>query len=370
MRKNTLHRNSWLLALALLSCTWLPAQERGADSLPQNRQVKKNKADKHRRKETFPWKDSLFAGELPLEMTISTDIRKLISERTGEILIPATVTLKFPDGMSVREPCGIRARGSYRKDLCQIPSFMLDFRGYERNGGHGGGKIKVVTSCFMSADFDRLVWKEYLAYRICNILTEKSFRVRLLNIRFTDTAGRKRPFTQPGFLIEGVEDMARRNNCLPVERPLTHTEQTDREQMTLIALFQYMIGNTDWAVSAGHNVKLMSDRKDTMSRPYLIPYDFDFSGLVNAPYATPDEQFGILSVTTRVYRGYARTMPELENTLARFRDTRGRVDSLISDFKWLGREERKAMLTYLSGFYDLIGHPAAVRREFVENARE
>lgn len=346
------------------------AQAVRKDTIPAISPPATGKVGKGKRKDRFEWMDSLFSSEIPLEMSITTDVRKYIADRTGEEILPATVELGFPGGKSVRQSATLQVRGFFRKEHCQIPSFWVDLRTQGRKGGHSGGRWKVVTACFSGERFDRLVWKEYLAYRICNVITGKSFRVRLLTIRFIDSSGKRKPFSEPGFLIEDPDDMAERNQCVVDERPLMHDAQTDRAHMTLMALFQYMIGNTDWAVYQGHNVKLIRDRKDTLARPFLIPYDFDFSGLVDAPYAVPDEQFGTTSVTTRVYRGYPRSMDELDSAISIFKATRPRVESLISGFEWLEPTERKWMLDYLSEFYRVIGHQATVRRLFVENARQ
>ena len=58
-----------------------------------------------------------------------------------------------------------------------------------------------------------------------------------------------------------------------------------------------MIGNTDWAVPNNHNVKLIYDKERKLAPPLVVPYDFDYSGLVDASYAVPNEVIGTEKVT-------------------------------------------------------------------------
>ena len=57
--------------------------------------------------------------------------------------------------------------------------------------------------------------------------------------------------------------------------------------------FQYMIANTDFSTQFLHNIKAIQTKN---GRFIPIAYDFDMSGVVNAPYATFDEKLGIKSV--------------------------------------------------------------------------
>ena len=104
--------------------------------------------------------------------------------------------------------------------------------------------------------------------------------------------------------------------------------------MTTVALFEYMIGNTDWAVTVSHNTRLMLSKDDTLSKPYVVPYDFDYSGLVNTYYSIPDEKLEIETVTQRVYRGY----PEQCRNCSRHwihSERRKNIYDLINNFGYL-----------------------------------
>jgi hypothetical protein len=212
--------------------------------------------------------------------------------------------------------------------------------------------------------------KEYLTYKIYNQLTDKSLRVRLLKINFVDNAGKHKPVEEFGFLIEGVNEMGKRNACVERKRDIAHTELTDRKQMTRVALFEYMIGNLDWAVPVRHNIKLIVPKEDSNARAFPVPYDFDYSGLVNTDYAIPPPELGLDDVTIRNYRGFSRTMQELQEVADEFLQKRTSIYKLINAFELLPIKTRKSMIAYLDGFYNTLSKPSEIKAQFLDNARK
>ena len=90
----------------------------------------------------------------------------------------------------------------------------------------------------------------------------------------------------------------------------------DPAALVLLDVFQYFVGNTDWSAFAGpageqccHNVVPFA-RADGVLLP--VPYDFDATGIVNAPYSLPDERLRIQRVRQRLYRGRCREVSELQ----------------------------------------------------------
>jgi hypothetical protein len=203
-----------------------------------------------------------------------------------------------------------------------------------------------------------------------NLFTDMSFKVRLTKVNYRDTREKMKEYSQYAFLMEDVDDMAARNNCVEVEGRTFVTEQTNRKQMTLVALFQYMVGNTDWSVPNYHNIKLMRSREDSLSLPFVVPYDFDFTGLVNAYYATPHPELGMEKITDRLYRGFPRTMDELQESLDIFRKKKDEVFALVSNFEAIKKSERDIMLKYIKDFYLTIENKRLVEKIFIENARK
>jgi hypothetical protein len=194
-----------------------------------------------------------------------------------------------------------------------------------------------------------------------------------MRITYKDSKGKKKPFTQYAFVVEDVDAMAKRNGCKEWKNGVGSYEALDRDQMTLLTVFEYMIGNTDWGLKANednHNLRLIYQKKDSASKPYAVPLDFDHSGLVNANYASPNPLLGIESVVQRVYRGFPRTIIELQRVFQVFNGQREKINALIRDFQPLAAHHKKEMITYLDGFYKTINKEKEVQSIFITNARQ
>ncbi|HEX6191266.1 MAG TPA: hypothetical protein VFZ42_02835 [Chitinophagaceae bacterium] len=310
-----------------------------------------------------------FSDETPFEMTLTSDLKTLMSKRMQKAYQPATVSMTFADGTNIKEEIRIQTRGKFRLETCYMPPIMLNFKNPTSPKLRVLKKLKLVCGCQTTGDDEQLIIKEYLAYKMYNLITEKSFRVRLVKIKYEDTRGKVKPYTQYGFLLEDVDEVAARNKCVEVEGGQFLTESTDRRQMTLVYLFEYMIGNTDWSVPHYHNVKLMRSVNEKSTTPYTVPYDFNNSGLVNASYALPQEELGIESVRVRLYRGFPRTMEELEAAIAIFKKQQDKIESLISNCEWLSSKYKKEMNNYLADFFKIIDSKSSVKHNFIDNAR-
>jgi len=311
-----------------------------------------------------------FTDETVIEMTLSTDIKGLQNQKGDDIFQDGTVTMKFPDSSVITENVKVGARGKFRRNYCRIPPIMLNFRTPDGSSRFQSlGKLKLVIGCGIKPADEELVLKEYLVYKLFNLLEDKSFRVRLLKTNYVDSKNRNKPFSQFSFLIEDDGDMARRNNCKKKEHGQYLTEATDRNTMTMVAIFEYMISNTDWSVPNNHNVKLIFDRENEAAPPHAVPYDFDYCGLVDASYAIPHEIIGTEKVTERVYRGFPRTVEEIQITLDIFRQKKAAIYSVINDFKLLGAKTKKTMTDFLDEFFELIENKNRVKSVFVDNAR-
>jgi hypothetical protein len=230
-------------------------------------------------------------------------------------------------------------------------------------------KLKLVGGCRDGSSYDDLLLKEYLIYKIQNLLSNMSFRVRLLHITYIDNKEKVKPITMYAFLMEDMDDLTERNNCKELKNKNFSTEATNREQMTFVNLFQYMIGNTDWSIPSLHNMKLMMPKNDSIARPYAIPYDYDYCGLVDASYAVPAEALGIESVRTRLYRGFPRGYDELVQAIAVFNEKKERILYYIDHFELCNEKSRRLMHNYMNDFYETINNKSKIETVFIRNAR-
>lgn len=364
----TLKRNAFFLFFLFISPAGFASQQ-VADTVPAQ-QESSGKKKKEKDPSDSTKKIKLFKDDEPLQMSITADIRAMIGEKKDTVFQKAVVRLRLPDSTDAEDEIEIRARGNFRREFCYFPSVMLNFKKKgEKTKLSSLGKIKMVCTCKTGNEFEQLVLKEYLTYKMFNLLTDKSFRVRLTKVNFIDAANRRKPFQYYGFLIEDVDDMAKRNDCKEYEVKNLNSELTDRQFMTLVNIFQYMIGNLDWSVPGAHNMKFVISRDSGIHRPYAIPYDFDYSGLVDAPYAVPPENIGTSTVTERVYRGYARSQQEINDVIALFKEKKTAIYALVNDFQPLEKKQKSKMISYLNEFYDTINTDRGAKMAFIDNAR-
>ncbi len=311
----------------------------------------------------------LFEKEDPLELSIKTDMKNLIGKKEKGKPIYSSIVWKSGDSV-ISSPVDVNARGNFRRVECFVPPLKFDFDTATAPQFKGLGGIDLTCQCKLGASFTQLIYKEYMAYKIYNIITDKSQRVRLVNLTIEDADGKRKPTTVPGFFIEDLDVTAKRNICTKIKLDKLHTENTDRRQMTLVAMFEYMIGNTDWSVYANHNIKLLQDTGAVSAKPYAVAYDFDFSGLVNAPYAIPDPMLGTESVTQRVYRGFPREIGELKEMAQHFLSKKDDVYGAINGSKYLDSRSKKDLINYLDEFYNIIKDDRKLKTEFIDNARQ
>lgn len=318
-------------------------------------------------------RSAFFDDSTVLEMELVTDIRYLMAKKPNEEYLPAKVTIKTKDGAQLQaDSVGVRTRGNYRRQNCELASLMFQFN-YNKavpNQLSNLKKLKFVAGCRRAPEVDELVIKEYLAYKIYQLHTPLSFKVRLVRTHFVDENNRSKDYWQYGFFIEDVDDLADRNDMVERYNHGFMTEQTNRAHTTVVSMFQYMIGNTDWAVPNDHNIKLVSPKSDTMLLPYIIPYDFDYCGFVNASYAIPHETLGIEEVTTRLYRGFDRRLDELQASAELFMKNKESTLALVENSEWLSKRTKKVVAKYLDEFYDAIDSDKDLTRNFISGARE
>lgn len=302
-----------------------------------------------------------------IHATLVTNLDKIMaSHRKKEIDFPAEFITRLADSSTRNIRILLEVTGDFRLEFCFLPPVKLKFK--DSASGYPFKSLKLICACKTARYFDQYLLKEYIIYRIYNLLTDKSFRVRLVDLDFRDNKNQQKIIRVHAYFLEDVKDVASRNHCIELKKGKTPSYHADRRGMTLLSIFEYMIGNTDWALSANHNIKFIMPSGDSSARPFAIPFDFDFTGLVDAYYAIPDERLNFKNVKQRRYLGYPRNMEELEEVLKIFRLQKTNIYGLINHFNLLTSKSKEEMTGYLDEFYEMIDHPDQVRSNFITNA--
>jgi hypothetical protein len=317
----------------------------------------------------------LFASDAPFPMTITADIEALLGDRRESPDRPATFGVPtLADATVLRDvPGEVRTRGAFRLDPshCSFPPVRIDVDGSDPDGTvlEGQDHLKLVSSCRPGRDqYDELVRLEYLVYRTYALIADASFRTREILVTFVDARGIRDPETRPGFLVEQDDALAARMGAVVYELEEGKNlppGALDPTSMLNTAVFQYMVGNPDWSDVAGHNVELL----DRGGVAIVVPYDFDFTGLVDAPYAIPPEQFGLDSVRDRIYRGWCASPLRTAAALDRFRTSERAVMALWAGAEGLSDDTRRHAISYLESFYDAIETDDRAQRRFLRDCR-
>lgn len=315
----------------------------------------------------------LFDAAEPVELTLTADFGAIAKQRgTEKKPQPGVLSYVTATGDSVRLEVQLRTRGHFRLKICQYPPLKVAYDKAQAAHtilAHTGSSLKLTVQCRGGRSYTNYLLEEYLIYRVYNLLTERSFRARLARVTYADAKGKQPPEMRYAFFVEDDDRMARRNKTDVFDQKGVTQNDVDPEQMGLVAVFQYMIGNTDWAVSALHNIVLIRDSTGVV---YPVPYDFDWSGVIMPPYALPDPSLGITTVRQRTYRAGCRTPAELAAVFARFNAQKEAIYALYRGLESEGLEAKRIAqaLDYYDEFYKTINDAGRTRREFLRSCQQ
>jgi hypothetical protein len=319
----------------------------------------------------------LFADDAPLDLKLTGPFKTVADDDDEREEYPAVIEFRRPDGSTAALDVQIRLRGKSRAEYCDFPPLSLDFdfpdgSATEGTVFAGQNRLKLVVQCRPTSRYTAYLVKEFLIYRMWNALTDRSLRVRWANLEYvyTDT---RRPESrmEPAFFIEEDWEAAERLGMEVVETDTLDRASLDPPYTTLLVLFQYLIANTDWAVLDGpegesccHNGKVVRNG-DGLN--FVLPYDFDSTGLVNAEYAAPSVR-QIRTVTQRQYRGFCGMNGELDGAIARLDSQHDRLIGILDDER-LEARERTSAIRFLEDGFESLNDPRDRERRIERDCR-
>lgn len=318
--------------------------------------------------------DPLFASNETLQVTIEAPFAELMRKRDEDQELPGSIRYIGSDGSPIELAVSVRTRGKFRalRDVCDFAPIRLNFKTSQTKETLFAkqDKLKLVTHCNpRSLIYEQAVIREYLTYRILNLLTDLSYRVRLLKITYSYSDS-NRTIESYAFLIEDDRRLGKRIGQQPVSADELEITSLDKEYTNLASVFQFLIGNTDFSpVAAAEGLECCHNHTpytpdDTVF--FSIPYDFDQCGLVDAPHASPNRRFRLRSVRQRLYRGRCDNNEQLPATIELFRKKRTDIEALVANQEELSNKSRRSIASFLASFFKIIDSPRHIERQLVK----
>ena len=323
----------------------------------------------------------LFSTDSVLEITIEAPLARLKRDRgESQSFRPATLRYTTDAGVERELRIALRTRGNFRlqQGICDFPSFFLrvDAPASSETVFAGQSVLPLLTHCRTNRrEYEQFVLLEYLIYRTYAVLTDRSLGARLARITYVDTEGRNEPITRYAVFTEHFGALAARLGWEVLQIPFVPPDQVEPLDLARFEVFQFFIGNTDFDAfhaepgedACCHNAVLIG----TMVGPVIpVPFDFDWSGVVDPPYARPDPRFEIRSVRQRRYWGICRPRAELDPVFALFRERRADIYALYRNLDALEPRYRDRTLEYFDQFFALIDDGRRVGREIEGRCRQ
>jgi hypothetical protein len=320
----------------------------------------------------------LFTTSETLVVTMTGPFRDIERKEKYQGTYPAKIEFTDELGNATSLEMTVERRGLTRQVVCRYPPIKLRFdkeavKGTTFRGQKG---LKMVTHCDKASKFEQYYILEMLAYQMYNLITDFSFRVRPLSVTYVDSETGDTQEPHFAFLIEDDGDVAKRNGQKKLQIPRARISWLDPKETSNVSLFQFMIANLDFAVLNGpdtkeccHNSKLIGQvpGEDPI---YPIPYDFDASGLVNAPYAAPPEGLPVKKVTQRLYRGICKQNDALPAARQKFLDNEGAILALVNNETRLNDKSRQKTIKFLGQFFKIMKSDKDFERQIIGKCRK
>ena len=319
----------------------------------------------------------LFSDNSEMDVTLAGPWRNIKRNIKKDALYPAQLTYTGADGMRHTIDVEVAPRGITRRfKVCDFPPLKVYFDKGKMKGTEfrGNKSLKLVTYCDTNSKYEQYYIKEYLIYRIYNLITEYSFRVRPMIINYTDSERDNDSVVRFSFLIEDTDDVAKRNDLEKLEIEQVPYKQLDDLTISHYSLFQYLVGNLDWAATGGpkesccHNSKLIGAGPNEVPK-YAIPYDFDSTGLVNAHYAAPPDALRVRNIRQRLYRGFCFSNDTMPQSVELFNELKPDILALFENNTHLNDRTRKSAIGYIEDFYETTNDPKRFKREITDKCR-
>jgi len=292
------------------------------------------------------------------------DIQRLLEDTSATTDYVPAILIEFSNqGKKSEYAVKVKTAGNTRlnENVCDFPPLRINFKKSELENTTFAGqdKLKLITHCRETEDFEKYVLLEYLAYKSYAVLTAFSYRVRLVNITYNDISGKYPSTTKIGFFVESDEQMAARVGGQISDKKIWSADSCNQNIVSLLTVFEFMIGNTDWWINTRHNVDIVQLQNGEL---IPVPFDFDYSGLVQTPYAIPSKLLPITEVRQRFLKGECEEIEYYQDALSTCFAKKSIILNLMATEALLDNRSQKTASNYIEDFYTIIESPEQLQK--------
>ena len=303
--------------------------------------------------------NTLFSNSEPIELILQMDMQNVLNDKSEDPEYYAALLIQKLDDNKIQTfNIKIKARGSTRRieDICEFPPLKLNFqkKSTVNTVFEGQDKLKMVTHCQESEEYQNYALMEYLAYKMYNAITDNSYRVRMVNVTYKDIRQKYPDIQKSGFFIEDDDLLAERIGGGITEQRIWSPDSCNQKSVSTFSLFQFMIGNTDWYIHTRHNVDIVKLKDDEL---IPIPFDFDCAGMINPPYAAPAARIPIIHVKDRFFKGSCHTANYYRDVIELYNLKKATILYMLENADYLNKRSKKASVKYIEDFYKIINKP-------------
>ena len=324
-------------------------------------------------------KRPLFDDTTPLDAVLTVPLSQAYGQKRKDVrpYLDGTLSYKGENGVITRVPLKVKTRGNFRRANCSLPPLRLNFpkKLVSKTLFKGQDKLKLVGPCKFGGAYKDLIGLELLAYQVYQTVSEFSLKTRQMNLSYVDISKKRKPRTSTAFVIEDIEDLAKRRKLKYISPEKANRDTMDLDETALLEIFALFIANNDYSTLTGlagtkccHNVRLLSP-KDGNGKVIPVPYDFDMSGLVNAPYAAPPGTIPIKNVRKRYFNGWCKEDTHFRNAVDRFKQKKPDIMALVENSTTISDSLKKKTTAYFEQFYTMMDSPKRYQKEITGRCR-
>jgi hypothetical protein len=301
------------------------------------------------------------------DVYLRLDWKNLEKHKKDKAYQSSMICCKIPSKDSLAMGAKVRTRGHMRLEICDYPPLKLkiDKDDLTKNNLSSLNEMDIVNHCEQSETDDQLLLKEYLAYKLWELISPHYFKTQLIRLHYQNPDGNVVHQTAPAFLLENTEEMAKRLGGKEIKTSIISKSAIDRQPFLKLCLFEFMIGNTDWYIPSRHNIEFVGIPGYKLL--VTVPYDFDYSGLVHASYAIPHETLKLPDVAIRYYQGWCHTEDEVRGQLQIFLDQKEKILALPYHIQGLNEKSIHQAVEYLQDFFDIIENPKKLENQIIKH---